>query len=269
MSKRHPREADTVARRLQKYKRFQKLDAYLGGALGGLVLFGDLAKDAFFAAPAWVGGAFITFAIFTGLLIGSAYSGFEWAQTTLERKLEDNGGTRRDRIADLAPDSWPSGAHLCQNFAPIFIGITAFWLLVAAWWKDADVRRWTVQATGSFLWVAILVVAMCAIAWFLRRSNRRAGDGAEWIDSYPPAKTITEKRAHAVLVATNRAKQIATETFTHLGPQFDVVSQSLSEPALFDDASAMIVMRGSDDSIISVHLWDGGSRVTINRSTPT
>jgi len=80
---------------------------------------------------------------------------------------------------------------------------------------------------------------------------------------YPAAKTIAEKRQHALLVATNRAKQIAAETFCHLGPQFVMLSQSLSEPAAFDDASAMIVMRGSDNSIISVQLWDRGLRHTL------
>src|SRR6201999_3048123 len=100
-------------------------------ALGGLVLFGDLAKDAFHEAPQWVSGAFVTFAILTGLSIGTAYSGFEWAQTTLERTLEDTGARRRDSIATVAPDSWPSGAHLSQNTAPFLVGITALWLLVA------------------------------------------------------------------------------------------------------------------------------------------
>jgi hypothetical protein len=66
---------------------------------------------------------------------------------------------------------------------------------------------------------------------------------------------------------------IAYDTFRDIGNDLDdlvVVSQSLSEPAALDDASAMIVMRASDGSTVSVQIWlaDGGTRYTATGVSP-
>lgn len=142
------RENDTVRRRLQKYERFQRLDLYLGGGLGGLLLFGELARDVFVDAPQWLRPLFITLALSTALCIGFAYSGFEWAQTKLKRTCEDTSHDRQSPITDAAPNSWPPHAFLLQKSAPVFLGLTATLLLIAAWWPYA---RGAVYSISSFL----------------------------------------------------------------------------------------------------------------------
>jgi hypothetical protein len=276
MSNGPDRESDTVGLRLQKYDRFLKLDAYLAGGLGGLALFGDLAKDAFHDAPDWVRGGFITFVVLTGLSIGSAWNKFLWAQTLLERKLipSDLKDRADDPIAQVAPDSWPRRAFRWQKAAPILLALTAIWLLVAAWWTNGVIRHWIALivrwfgAPSNRPWVVLLVlIAICGgVLWWRRqrRSDRRNGDGDAWVCRHPAAQTVTEKRQRTLLVATQRAQQIAAETYPALGP-FKVLSQSLSETAALADACAMVVMRASDGSIISVQIWTGGVRHTINR----
>ncbi|HEX3679945.1 MAG TPA: hypothetical protein VHU90_09515 [Galbitalea sp.] len=129
------RGADTVDRRLEKYARFQKLDVYLGGGLGGVILFGDLAKDAFTLAPDWLRALFITSALLTGACIGFAYSGFQWAETDLQRKLDDTKSVNKSsKIDEVSNHVWPQRAYRLQRLAPILIAMTAGVLIIAAWW---------------------------------------------------------------------------------------------------------------------------------------
>ncbi|RJO70018.1 hypothetical protein D5S18_29595 [Nocardia panacis] len=127
---------DTIGRRLEKYARFQKLTIYLGGGLGGLVLFGDLAKDVFLLVPDWLRAAFIAAALVTGGCIGYAYSGFQWAETLLQRELDDNHlWVRSSKISEVAGHEWPTVAYVEYNLAPALIGLTALLLLIAAVWS--------------------------------------------------------------------------------------------------------------------------------------
>ncbi|MBD1541035.1 hypothetical protein G9E11_01940 [Arthrobacter sp. IA7] len=65
--------------------RWEKFCAYLGAGLGGLILFGDLAKDAFANADYTIRAMFITAAVAAGAAIGRAYWGFTHADYELSR----------------------------------------------------------------------------------------------------------------------------------------------------------------------------------------
>ena len=170
-----PRDHDTIARRLEKYERFVRLDAYLGGALGGLALFGDLAKDSFHDAGAPLRATFITLAMVTALTIGTAFSGFEWAQTVLKRKLVDTKSAEHDLIGAVGPDGWPWSAWLAQRFAPILLGLTGISLVVATWWSNEGIRRTVARARAALdgqvmsalvvLWVLLGLVVACVVIW--------------------------------------------------------------------------------------------------------
>jgi hypothetical protein len=76
-----------------------------------------------------------------------------------------------------------------------------------------------------------------------------------------------EKHQLILLFAAKRANVITLETYPELTPSdLVVVSHSVSEPAVIKDTSAMVVLRVSDGSTVSVHMWDSGfRRYTISR----
>jgi hypothetical protein len=73
--------------------------------------------------------------------------------------------------------------------------------------------------------------------------------------------------AEILALASLKAQSIAHDAFRDI-PDLTVVSESISEPAKPDDASATVVMRTSDGDIITVHIWfaDGGIRHTATRT---
>lgn len=194
MSESPPREHDTIARRLEKYERFVRLDAYLGGALGGLALFGDLAKESLQDAP--LRATFITLAMVTALTIGSAFSGFEWAQTVLKRKLVDTKSAEQDLVTAVGPDQWPWSAWLAQKLAPILVGLTGVSLVVATWWHNERIRQTIARARTALdgqptsaivvLWVLLGLVVVCVVAWWfvrLAKGERKKPDYGLAIDN--------------------------------------------------------------------------------------
>ncbi|MEE6175628.1 DUF4760 domain-containing protein [Mycobacterium sp. 050134] len=100
--------------------------------------------------------------------------------------------------------------------------------------------------------------------------SHKAWTRTKWTDrSARGARTKFEKRLHILSPAVDRAREIALEKCPDLmKSDLVLVAHSLSETEALDDASAMIVMRGSDGSTISIHMWDGGLRYTASRVLP-
>jgi hypothetical protein len=93
----------------------------------------------------------------------------------------------------------------------------------------------------------------------------------KWISRSPATRTKADKRQLILLSAAKRAQMIALDTYPELKPSdLVVVSHSVSEPAALSDTSAMVVMRVSDGSTISLQMWDAGlRRYTVSRVLAT
>lgn len=114
------------------YLRWEKFCAYLGAGLGGLVLFGDLAKDAFANADYTIRAMFITVALLAGAAIGRAYWGFTYADYELSREGFEGPDQRNLETPDWAVKSEN------QSFFFYWVGVillvwVAILLVLAAW----------------------------------------------------------------------------------------------------------------------------------------
>jgi hypothetical protein len=126
--------ADRVHYRLAKYERWVKNCAYLGGGLGGLVLFGDLAKDTFQLAPPLLRALFVTFVVAAGGGLGRAYVGYLSASHKLESWRKNAGQSDDVEVPADSKYRYPRSSKLFFWFALVCGGVAAALLIAAAWW---------------------------------------------------------------------------------------------------------------------------------------
>ncbi|MEW1951037.1 hypothetical protein AB0280_17520 [Pseudarthrobacter sp902506025] len=124
---------ETIGLRLASYDRWKEFCAYLGGGIGALVLFGDLAKDSFEAAPHWMRALFITLILAAGIFLGRAFFGYVFASAELtKRQLTDSLA-----VTDPVPGGrwlkYPQTSFICYWIALVLSFAAAFLLCAAAW----------------------------------------------------------------------------------------------------------------------------------------
>lgn len=125
---------EQVHYRLSQYSRWEKNCAYLGGGLGGLVLFGDLAKDSFQLAPPHLRAFFITFIVVGGTALGRAYIGYLSAYHKLQAWQKTSGA---EENADVPADNnyrYPRSSKYSFWLALSFSGLAGALLVIASWW---------------------------------------------------------------------------------------------------------------------------------------
>lgn len=131
-------EPDTIEERLESFARWQKFCAFLGAGLGGLVLFGDLAKDSFGASPYWMRALFITVVVAAGISLGRAYFGYVFADSQLVKRQSKEGLANNAAVpADKEFD--PLAPFVCFWIALVLGICAAVVLILAAWTPPATV----------------------------------------------------------------------------------------------------------------------------------
>lgn len=166
------RENDSIILRLEKYGRFQKLALYLGGGLGGLALFGNVASGAFDIAPQWVRGAFIAAALITGLAIGYSYQRFQWAETDLRRRKRATGEKLSCPITKISDHKWPRSAHFVHNVSPFLLATTASFLLTATIWPNRTTSEPWGYGFLHWLLVILIILNVCLLAFNTMKAGK-------------------------------------------------------------------------------------------------
>lgn len=124
---------DTIGVRLDSFTRWQKFCAYLGGGLGGLVLFGDLAKDSFAGAPHWMRALFITIVVASGISLGRSYFGYVFAENQLvKRRRQEESWTDATEVP-AGKEYDPLAPFICYWIALVLGLCAAILLIIAAW----------------------------------------------------------------------------------------------------------------------------------------
>lgn len=121
-------QPETVLERREKYNKWEKLCAYLGGGYGALILFGDLAKDSFSQGPYQLRATFITLVVAGGVFLGRSAIGYIQAH----HDLSVAGGNDQDLVSGNLP--YPGGAHVCYFVALTLGALAAVTMMTAAWW---------------------------------------------------------------------------------------------------------------------------------------
>ncbi|MFE2410483.1 hypothetical protein ACFXDE_19290 [Kitasatospora sp. NPDC059408] len=127
-SKQDSAGGDTVERRsgakgLQECKRLVELIIFFGGALAGLILFGEVARDSFAESTQWLRAAFVAAVIVAAVLMGSARLSVEW----FIRKCD------RGQVEDPENDA-PQRPFRYYEIGTVVTGIAGMILLFAAGW---------------------------------------------------------------------------------------------------------------------------------------
>lgn len=125
---------ETIGLRLADYDRWRQFCAYLGGGIGALVLFGDLAKDSFEAAPHWMRALFITLILAAGVFLGRAFFGYVFAAAELSKKQLNDRLTVADPVPDDPWFKYPQASFVCY-WASLILGAAAALLLCLAAWQ--------------------------------------------------------------------------------------------------------------------------------------
>ncbi|WP_437770619.1 hypothetical protein [Arthrobacter sp. KNU40] len=125
---------ETIGLRLASYDRWKQFCAYLGGGIAALVLFGDLAKDSFQAAPHWMRALFITLILVAGILLGRAFFGYVFASSELTKKQQNDGLKDVEPVPDDPWFKYPQVSFVCYWIA-IVLGLGAAVLLCIAAWQ--------------------------------------------------------------------------------------------------------------------------------------
>jgi hypothetical protein len=120
----------TNARQAEKYSRRCQLCLYLLGGLGGIALFAS-ADNALLATRPALGAILLTLGLLAGGVLGLAYSGYQWEQTLMQRRIEDGleASAPYDRNAHPPNRSY----ELLYRLGTILVVAAGAWLVLSAW----------------------------------------------------------------------------------------------------------------------------------------
>ncbi|GHI04614.1 hypothetical protein Scel_29350 [Streptomyces cellostaticus] len=108
-------------------KRLAALALGAFGTLGGLILFGDIAKDSFTESSRYLRAAFVTCAVLAGLFLGLSWSAADYALA--RREFLKNGGQTTGK-----PNKIPLRFTL-YKVATLLVVAAGLILLTAVWWS--------------------------------------------------------------------------------------------------------------------------------------
>ncbi len=121
-----------IGNRLSQYARWQAQCLYIGGGLGGLALFGDLAKDSFAESRemrAW----FITTVIVSATVIGYGYIQYYYAAAKLQNFKESANNNNESAVPGQREYNYPLIGYIATWIGIVCLVASAVLLSNAAW----------------------------------------------------------------------------------------------------------------------------------------
>ena len=127
-----PRNVEGTAKgRTRQYERRGAMILWVGAGLGGLIVL--VTSSLASGAPRAFGGAVATLVVVSGAALAWARVNFEWAATTVQRKLDDGDLQSGSELPEeLRP--WPRLAELCWKLGRWALAGAALAFVVAVWY---------------------------------------------------------------------------------------------------------------------------------------
>jgi Trk-type K+ transport system membrane component len=125
--------SDNMLIRLSQYEKRKSLSLFMGTGLGGLALFGDLAKDSFAEAPHELRAWFITLVVASGAAIGLSYHRFHYAAWYLDAVKHFRTVDETTVVPTNKEFEYPVLAWLLQWVGVVGLIVSAVLLCDTAW----------------------------------------------------------------------------------------------------------------------------------------
>lgn len=127
-----PRNVEGTAKgRTRQYERRGAMILWVGAGLGGLIVL--VTSSLASGAPRAFGGAVATLVVVSGAALAWARVNFEWAATTVHRKLDDGELQSGSELPqELRP--WPRFAEFCWKLGRYALAGAALAFVAAVWY---------------------------------------------------------------------------------------------------------------------------------------
>jgi hypothetical protein len=133
-----PRNVEGTAKgRTRQYERRGAMILWVGAGLGGLIVLvtSSLASE----APRAFGGVVATLVVVSGAALAWARVNFEWAATTVQRKLDDGDLQSGSELPqELRP--WPRFAEFCWKLGRYALAGAALAFVAAVWYAATTIH---------------------------------------------------------------------------------------------------------------------------------
>ena len=124
---------DSIALRLLRYERSQKLCNYIGGGIGGLLVVVGLSGSTLANAPWWMASVIITLVVFAAVFLGRAYIGFLSSHYELVRYQKAQKREDTDQVPDTGELGYPSATFMFFKISSVLLFLAGLVLLVGIW----------------------------------------------------------------------------------------------------------------------------------------
>jgi hypothetical protein len=127
----------TTKGRIRQYERRGSMILWVGAGLAGLIVL--VTSSLASGAPGAFDGAVATLVVVSGGALAWARVNFEWAATTVQRKLDDGD---LDLGSELPQElrSWPRFAEFCWKLGRYALAGAAVTFVVAVWYAASTTR---------------------------------------------------------------------------------------------------------------------------------
>ena len=145
----------TYGKRLRQYKNRESTIVWVGAGLAGLI--GLLASSFADGAPRTLRVLVVVAVILAGGALAQARIKFQWAATTLDRAIQDGGGSEisNQDLPEGTSRAWPTRAERYWNAGRACVVVAAALYVAAVWTSPARPERShtdTLSAPAAFLW---------------------------------------------------------------------------------------------------------------------
>lgn len=126
-------EADSIALRLLRYERSQKLCNYIGGGIGGLLVVVGLSGSTLADAPWWMVSVIITLVVFAAAFLGRAYIGFLSSHYALVRYQKAQDRDDAQKVPGTGELGYPTATFMFFKLSTVLLFSAGLVLLAGVW----------------------------------------------------------------------------------------------------------------------------------------
>jgi hypothetical protein len=129
-------DGETYRARLRQYERRERSLVWIGAGLLGLIALaaGDLGAMLLRGDPLFIRASVVTLVLVGGAALGASRMGFEWANTTIRREIDDGTAKEVDPLPKCL-QNWPRPAELFRDESLACFMLSGLAFLVGSWWS--------------------------------------------------------------------------------------------------------------------------------------